>query len=67
MEYLGYKISTEGIKTLSDKVEGIAKAPVPEDKKQLQSFVGMVTYYDKFLPNLSTVLEPLHKLQFGEW
>ena len=62
VEYLGHKISAEGIKTLSDKVEGIAKAPVPEDKKQLQSFVGMVTYYDKFLPNLSTVLEPLHKL-----
>ena len=48
MEYLGHKISTEGIKTLSDKVEGIAKAPVPEDKKQLQSFVGMVRIMTSF-------------------
>ena len=29
---------------------------------ELQSFLGLVTYYNKFLPHLSMVLEPLHKL-----
>ena len=27
--------------------------PLPEDPKQLRSFLGMVNYYDKFLPGLA--------------
>jgi hypothetical protein len=60
--YLGHKVSEQGVEVLEDKVQAIAQAPAPSDKQQLQSWIGMVTYYDKFLPNLSTVLEPLHML-----
>ena len=60
--YLGHKVSEQGVEVLQDKVQAIAEAPAPSNKQQLQSWIGMVTYYDKFLPNLSTVLEPLHKL-----
>ena len=48
VEYLGHKISAKGIKTLSDKVEAFAKAPVPEDTKQLQSFVGWLRIMTSF-------------------
>ena len=60
--YLGHKVSEKGVEVLKDKVLDIAKLPVPQNKQELQSWIGMVTYYDKFLPHLSTELEPLHKL-----
>lgn len=34
-------------------------APHPQNVSQLQSYIGLVNYYHKFLPNLSTVLHPL--------
>ena len=62
VEYIGHRISAEGIMPLEDKVEAIVQAPVPTNVTELQSLLGMIVYYDKFLPNLSDTLEPLHKL-----
>jgi len=36
--------------------------PAPQDVSQLRSFVGMVQYYARFLPDLSSHLGPLHRL-----
>ena len=43
--------------------------PRPENVSQLRSFLGLVNYYNRFLPNASTVLHPLHQLleQNSEW
>jgi len=43
--------------------------PRPENVSQLRSFLGLVNYYNCFLPNASTVLHPLHQLleQNSEW
>lgn len=38
------------------------KAPAPTTVTELKSFLGMVNYYGKFLPNLSTHLAPLYQL-----
>ena len=62
VEYLGHQISTKGIQPTEDKVRAIKDAPVPTDVTQLQSFVGRVNYYGKFLPNLSSALAPLYIL-----
>ena len=62
VEYLGYKISEKGLQPTEDKVKAVHKAPAPEDVSQLKSFLGLVNYYGKFLPDLSTVLAPLYKL-----
>ena len=40
----------------------IHEAPAPKDVSQLKSFLGLLNYYCKFLPNLSTTLAPLYKL-----
>ena len=40
----------------------IQKAPSPQNTTQLRSFLGMITYYSKFLPNLSTQLAPIYSL-----
>ena len=62
VEYLGYKISEKGLQPTEDKVEAVHKASAPTDVSQLKSFLGLVNYYGKFLPDLSTVLAPLYKL-----
>ena len=60
--YLGYHVSAAGLQPLDDRVRAIVNRPSPTNVTELQSFVGLITYYDKFLPHLSSVLEPLHKL-----
>lgn len=62
VEYLGHIIDADGLHTAPHKVEAVIKAPVPRNVKELQSFLGLVNYYRRFMPNLSAVLHPLHQL-----
>ena len=62
VEYLGYKISKNGITPNESKVKAIIKAPVPSDVMQLQAYLGMINYYSRFLPNLVTILSPMYEL-----
>ena len=54
VEYLGHTISAEGLRTADSKVEAIVNAPAPRNVAELRSFLGLVNYYAKFLPNLAT-------------
>ena len=47
VEYLGYKISAQGIQPTEEKVNAIREAPTPQDVSQLKSFIGLVNYYGK--------------------
>ena len=60
--YCGYVINGSGMKPVAAKLEALKNAPVPENVKQLRAFQGMLNYYHRFLPDVATVLEPLHKL-----
>ena len=60
--YLGYVIDSTGIHPCGDKVKAIVDAPVPANVKQLQSYLGIFNFYRRFVPNISSVLEPLNKL-----
>ncbi len=60
--FLGHRIDAEGLHPLSDKMEAIEAAPTPTNVTELKSFLGLLTYYGKFLPNLSTKLTPLYRL-----
>ncbi|KAJ8351825.1 hypothetical protein SKAU_G00233010 [Synaphobranchus kaupii] len=62
VEYLGHKIDANGLHPTTGKVQAIADAPAPQDTTELKSFLGMINYYHKFLPNAATVLAPLHHL-----
>ena len=62
VSYLGHVISAEGLKTESAKVQAIVDAPEPQNVGELRSFLGMVTYYGKFLPDLATTLASLYHL-----
>ena len=62
VEYLGHRISANGLQPTEQKVRAIVQAPTPNDVSQLKSYLGLLTYYGKFLPNLSTLLAPLYEL-----
>ena len=62
VDYLGHTISAEGLKPTKEKVRAILQAPTPSDVSQLRSFLGLLNYYSKFLPNLSSILAPLYQL-----
>ena len=62
VEYLGHRVDAEGIRALPEKIEAIERAPLPRNIQQLRSFLGLLSYYQKFLPNLATILHPLHDL-----
>ena len=62
VEYLGHQISEKGLQPTKEKVRAIVDAPAPRNVSQLKSFLGMLNYYSKFLPNLSTRLAPLYRL-----
>ena len=62
VEYLGHRIDSRGLHTLDNKVTAVLEAPCPKDLSELRSFLGLIHYYGKFMPNLSTLLHPLNKL-----
>ena len=62
IEFLGRIVSAEGMKPSKSKTEAISAVPHPTNLSELKSFFGMLNYYHDFLPNLSTTLEPLHRL-----
>ena len=62
IKYLGYRIDSEGLhplKALKEKVSAITEAPAPKNVAELKAYLGLLTYYSKFLPNRSTALGPL--------
>jgi hypothetical protein len=62
VSYLGYHIDEHGIHPDLNKVKAIVDAPPPASVKQVQAFIGSLGFYRRFLPNLSTIQEPLNKL-----
>jgi hypothetical protein len=67
IEYCGHIIDRHGLHKSQDKIDAVLRAPKPENVSQMRSFLGLINYYHKFLPNLSTVLHPLHGLlQLGK-
>ena len=59
VEYLGYLIDEHGLRPLQDKIRAIRDAPTPTNVTELKSYLGLLSYYGKFLSNFSSRLAPL--------
>ncbi|XP_030621125.1 uncharacterized protein K02A2.6-like [Chanos chanos] len=62
ISYCGHVIDKHGLHKSQEKIEAVLQAPKPENVSQLRSFLGLVNYYHKLLPNLATTLHPLNTL-----
>nr|XP_055076377.1 uncharacterized protein K02A2.6-like [Misgurnus anguillicaudatus] len=62
LEYLGHYIDAAGLHKSSEKIKAIMEAPAPTNVSQLRSFLGMINYYGRFIPNLASLLNPLNAL-----
>ncbi|XP_052751027.1 uncharacterized protein K02A2.6-like [Galleria mellonella] len=61
-EVLGHMIDAEGLHPAPTKVKEIQEKPAPTNKETLRAFLGLYNFYEKFLPDKSTILEPLYRL-----
>lgn len=60
--FLGHKISREGISTDSTKIHNILTQLKPRNISELRTFLGMCSYYRRFVKNFSTITTPLTNL-----
>jgi len=59
VEYLGHLVSSEGIKPCANKVEAVKEWPTPENLKEVRGFLGLASYYRRFIPDFSEMASPL--------
>ena len=62
-QYLGFIISEDVITADPGKVKVIKEMPPPTNVCEVRSFIGMCSYYRRFLPNFSQIAMPLIKLR----
>ena len=62
VEYLGFRVSAEGLHPTETKVRAITESPPPTNLNELRQFIGLVNYYGRFLPSLATHMAPLYAL-----
>ena len=62
VEYLGHVVSADGVRTDPKKLVAVRQFPTPTDVKALPSFLGLASYYRRFVPGFSKIAAPLHAL-----
>jgi len=66
VEYLGYRLSPEGLTMSPDKIQTISDWPEPRKVKDIQSFLGFANFYRRFIFNYSDIVVPLTQLTWKD-
>ena len=66
VEFLGFTVSQNGIKTCPSKVQDILNYKVPHSLKSLCSFLGLSGYYRRFIRDYAAIPKPLTKYMSGD-
>lgn len=62
VHYLGHVISAEGVMPDPAKVDAVRGWPTPTNQTEVQSFLGLASYYRRFVKGFADIARPLHKL-----
>lgn len=62
LKYLGYIVDKYGLRTDPEKVACIADNQMPMRLKELRRFLGMTSYYRRFIHKFAQIAAPLHEL-----
>ena len=60
--YLGHIVSQRGISTDPAKTDMVRQWPTPTSATEVRSFLGLASYYRRFMPQFAQVAHPLHQL-----
>lgn len=66
IEFLGHLLTPDGIRPANNKIDALQKFREPRTPEEARSFLGLVTYVGRFLPNLATKTAPLRQLICNE-
>ena len=61
-EYLGHIVGNGKIEPNPKKVKAIREYPVPKNQKKVKQFLGLASYYRKFIKGFARIAKPLHDL-----
>lgn len=62
VNFLGHELTPNGVRPLSKYIDSITNFRVPATIEELQSFLGLTNYLNKWIPNFATKTEPLKEL-----
>ena len=60
--FLGHVVSPQSKRTNPEKVKAVQTWPIPLNVQELETFLGLATYYRRFIFGVSIIAEPLYKL-----
>ena len=62
VEYLGFDISAQGVEPSPGKVDAVASWPRPTSVKDIRLFLGLASFYRRFIRGFSKIIKPLTDL-----
>lgn len=62
IEYLQYTISENGISPTKEGIDAVFNFPLPKNVREVRGFIGLCSYFRKFIEKFSLISKPLYDL-----
>lgn len=60
--FMGHTLTRNGVQPTNDRIKALKEAGKPKNAAEVRSFLGLVNFSARYIPNLATVAEPLRRL-----